>query len=202
MMILRSAPASPFARKVRIAASLLGLAGRIQVQDADLNDPADSLRAQNPLGRVPTLILEDGTAYYDSRVILEYLDHLAGGGRIVPRDPTARFAALRLQALCDGILEASVLIVYEGRYRPPEMKVQSWIDRQAGKTARGLAALEREPPAIDAPPNVGQIALACVLGYLDLRFAGAWRRDHPRLLAWHDRFAAAVPAFDATKVSP
>ncbi len=201
MMILRSAPASPFARKVRIAASLLGLSGEIEVQDTDLNDPADSIRTQNPLGRVPTLILEDGTAYYDSRVILEYLDHLAGGGRIVPREPAARFAALRLQALCDGMLEASVLIVYEERYRPPEMRVQSWIDRQAEKTARGLAELERAPPAIDAPPNVGQIALACVLGYLDLRFAGGWRRDHPRLLAWHDRFAATVPAFAATRVA-
>jgi len=201
MMILRSSPASPFARKVRIAMSLLGLAAQIEIRDTDLNSADDPIRTQNPLGKVPALILEDGTTYYDSRVILDYLDHLAGGGRILPREPQARFEALRLQALCDGILEASLLIVYEGRYRPPEMKVQSWLDRQAEKVTRGLAVLEAAPPPIATPPTVGQIALACVLGYRDLRFGGDWRKDHPRLLAWHDKFAAQVPAFAATKVN-
>src|SRR3972149_3169438 len=110
MMILRSSPASPYARKVRIAAGVLGLSGKIEVRDTDLNDPGDSIRAQNPLGKIPALILEDGTVYYDSRVILEVLDHLAGGGRIVPREPTARFEVLRLQALCDGILDAGILL--------------------------------------------------------------------------------------------
>jgi glutathione S-transferase len=201
MMILRSSPASPFARKVRIAMSLLGLADQIEIRDTDLNSADDPIRTQNPLGKVPALVLEDGTTYYDSRVILDYLDHLAGGGRILPREPQARFEALRLQALCDGILEASLLIVYEGRYRPPEMKVQSWLDRQAEKVTRGLAVLEAAPPPIATPPTVGQIALACVLGYRDLRFGGDWRNDHPRLLAWHDKFAAQVPAFAATKVN-
>jgi glutathione S-transferase len=200
-MILKSSPASPFGRKVRIAASLLGLADKIDVRETDLNDPADSIRVQNPIGKIPTLILDDGTVYYDSRVILEYLDHLAGGGRIIPREPKARFAALRLQALCDGILDASLLLVYESRYRPAEMRVQSWIDRQADKVARGLAALEAAPPTLDPLPDVGQIALACVLGYRDLRFDGTWRKDHPRLLVWHDKFASQVPAFAATKVT-
>jgi glutathione S-transferase len=199
-MILKSSPASPFGRKVRVAASLLGLAEKIDVRETDLNDPADSIRVQNPIGKIPTLILDDGTVYYDSRVILEYLDHLAGGGRIIPREPKARFAALRLQALCDGILDASLLLVYESRYRPAEMRVQSWIDRQADKVARGLAALEAAPPTLDPLPDVGQIALACVLGYRDLRFDGTWRKDHPRLLVWHDKFASQVPAFAATKV--
>jgi len=94
-----------------------------------------------------------------------------------------------------------VLLVYESRYRPPEMKVQSWVDRQQDKIARALAALEASPPPLDALPNVGQIALACVLGYLDLRLGGEWRKDHPKLVAWHDRFAAQVPAFAATKVA-
>lgn len=200
-MILRSSPASPFGRKVRIAASLLGLADKIDVRETDLNDPADSIRAQNPLGKVPALILDDGTAYYDSRVILEVLDHLAGGGRIIPREPKARFAALRLQALCDGIADASLLQVYENRYRPAEMRVQSWVDRQAEKVARGLAALEAAPPKLDPVPDVGQIALACMLGYCDLRFGGSWRKDHPRLVAWLDKFTAQVPAFAATKVA-
>jgi glutathione S-transferase len=201
MMILRSAPASPFGRKVRIAASVLGLADKIDVRETDLNDPDDSIRVQNPLGKIPALILDDGTAYYDSRVILEVLDHLAGGGRIIPREPKARFAALRLQALCDGILDASILLVYENRFRPAEMRLQAWIDRQAGKVARGLAALEAAPPQLDSLPDIGQIALACVLGYRDLRFGGTWRKEYPRLLAWHDKFAAQVPAFAATKVA-
>ena len=115
MMILRSSASSPFVRKVRIALGVLGLEGRTDVRDADLNDPADSLRRQNPLGKIPALITDDGDALYDSRVILEYLDGLAGGGRILPRAPASRFAALTLQALCDGALDASVLIVYEGR---------------------------------------------------------------------------------------
>ena len=188
-------------RKVRIATSLLGLDDKIEVRETDLNDPADSIRAQNPLGKIPALVLDDGTTLYDSRVILEYLDHLAGGGRIIPREPKARFAALCLQALCDGVLDASVLLVYESRYRPPEMKVQSWVERQQDKVKRALAALEAAPPKLDPTPDVGQIALACVLGYLDLRFGGEWRKDHPKLVAWHDAFAAQVPAFGATKVA-
>ena len=202
MMILRSSPASPYARKVRIAASVLGLADKIDVQGVDLEDPADSIRAQNPIGKIPVLIGDDGTAYYNSRVILEYLDHVAGGGRIVPKDAKARFAALRLQALCDGLLDACLLLVYEGRYRPAEMKVQAWVDRQTDKVARGLKALEAAPPQLNAAPDVGQIALACLLGYRDLRFGGEWRKSHPRLVAWLDKFAAQVPSFEETKFVP
>jgi glutathione S-transferase len=197
-MILRSASASPFVRKVRIAIALLGFDDRIELRETDLNDPADTIRAQNPLGKIPALLLDDGSTLYDSRVILEYLDHLAGGGRVIPRQPAARFAALRLQALCDGVLDASVLIVYENRYRKEEQRVQGWIDRQAGKVKRALDALEAPPPALTPMPDVGQIALACVLGYRDFRFGGGWRKEYPRLLAWHDAFAAQVPAFAAT----
>lgn len=199
MMILRSSPASPFARKVRIAADVLGLADQIDVRETDLNDPDDLIRVQNPIGKIPALILDDGTAYYDSRVILEVLDHLAGGGRIISSEPKARFAALRLQALCDGILDAGVLLVYERRYRPPDKLVQAWVDRQSDKVARAFTALEAAPPANDAVPDVGQITLACALGYQDLRFDGAWRKDYPKLVAWLDTFAAQVPAFARTK---
>lgn len=199
MMILRSSPSSPFVRKVRIGIGVLGLDDRVDVRPTDLNDPADTIRAQNPLGKIPALVLADGTAYYDSRVILEYLDHLAGGGRLIPCETKARFEALRLQALCDGILDASVLVVYEDRYRSADKRVESWIERQNDKVARGMAALEAAPPAIDGVPSVGLIALACVLGYRDLRFNGSWRQDYPRLLAWHDEFAARVPSFNATK---
>ncbi len=198
MMILRSSPSSPFVRKVRIVVRMLGFDDRVELRDADLNAAAEPLRAQNPLGKIPALVLEDGRTLYDSRVIVEYLDHLAGGGRIVPHEAQARFEALTLQALCDGAMDACVLIVYEGRYRPAEMHVRSWLDRQAGKVARALAALEAAPPPLTVDPHVGHVALACLLGYRDLRFDRTWRDAYPRLHAWHDAFAAAVPAFAAT----
>jgi glutathione S-transferase len=204
MMILRSTPPSPFGRKVRIAIALLGLGGEVTVEGAEPTDPSDSLRRQNPLGKIPVLIVEDGGAYYDSRVILDYLDWRAGGGKIVPQEATARFAALRLQALCDGILDASILTVYEGRWREPQAREQKWLDHQAGKVARGLATIEAVPPPFPGPaglPDVGLIALACALGYRDLRFGGDWRADHPRLVRWLDHFAARVPAFAATAVT-
>jgi len=203
MMILRSSPASPFARKVRIAILLLGFDKETRIEAADPTDLADTLRQQNPLGKLPALIADDGVVYYDSRVIVAFLDERAGGGKIIPREPGRRLAALRLQALCDGILDASILTVYEARWRAAEHREQKWLDHQAGKVARSLAALEAEPPALDgaagALPHVGQIALACALGYRDFRFDGDWRKTHPRLQAWLDQFAARVPAFAATK---
>ena len=201
MMILRSSLSSPFVRKVRIAVTLLGFDKDVTVERADTTDPNDTLRKINPLGKIPVLIIEDGSAVYDSRVILDYLDDRAGGGKIVPRQPKERLAALRLQALCAGILDASVLTIYEGRYRKPDMHEPKWLELQAGKVARALGVLEAAPPPIDAMPNVGQIALACVLGYRDFRFGGSWRGEYPRLVAWLDNFAARVPAFSATKPS-
>lgn len=198
MLVLRSSPASPFGRKVRMAASVLGLMDRIEIVPADTSDPAESLRRQNPLGKIPTLILEDGTSLFDSRVILEYLDHIAGGGLIIPAGDE-RFAQLRLQALADGLADAALLQVYEVRFRPEEGRNASWVANQAGKVERALAALEAAPPAFDGKPRIGEIALAAALGYLDLRFAGAWRAAHPRLVAWLEDFATRVPAFEETR---
>ena len=201
MMILRSSPPSPFGRKVKLALGILGLENDVTIEKADPTDANDSIRQQNPLGKIPALILEDGTVLYNSPVILEYLDHRAGGGKIVPKDADARFRALTLEALCDGILDACILLVYEGRWRPPEMAVQKWLDHQSGKVSRALVTLEANPPALTATPDVGQITLACALGYGDLRFGGKWREGHPKLVAWLDAFAAKVPAFEKTRVT-
>jgi len=201
MMILRSSPPSPFGRKVKLAAAILGLDKEITIEKADPTDASDTIRKQNPLGKIPALIVEDGTVLYDSPVILEYLDHRAGGGKIVPQEPNARFAALTLQALCDGILDACILLVYEGRWRPVEKHEPKWIDHQTGKVERAFAVLEANPPALTAVPDVGQITLACALGYQDLRFGGKWRGSYPRLLKWHDEFEARVPAFGRTRVT-
>jgi glutathione S-transferase len=197
MLVLRSSPASPFGRKVKMAAIELGLMERIEIVPADTNDPAEALRQQNPLGKIPTLVLEDGTTLFDSRVIVDYLDHLSGGKLIPPGE--ARFAQLRLQALADGICDAALLKVYEGRFRPEEGRNANWVAHQDGKVARGLEALEAAPPTFTDRPHIGEIAVACALGYLDLRFEGQWRAGHPRLVAWLDDFAARVPAFETTR---
>lgn len=197
MLVLRASLTSPFVRKIRIAASVLGLADRIEIVAADTSNPGDSLRQQNPVGKIPILILEDGAILFDSRVIAEYLDALAGGGRIIPVGPE-RFGVLTLQALADGIMDAALLQVYEARFREPAQFGAKWLDHQAAKVARGLERLEIVPPAAQAR-NIGAIAVACALGYLDFRFAGRWRSDHPRLVAWLETFATAVPAFGQTR---
>ena len=201
-MILRSSPPSPFGRKVKIALAALGLAERVRIETTDTTDPADSIRSQNPLGKIPALILEDGAALYDSRVILEYLDWLAGGGKLIPAPGPARFAVLRAQALADGVMDAAVLRVYETRFRDEARRDAKWLGHQGEKIERALAVLESSatPYASGARPDVGEIATACALGYLDLRFGGEWRGGHPRLVAWLEGFASAVPSFEATKV--
>jgi len=200
MLILRSSQASPFGRKVKIAATVLEVSQRIEIVVADTNDPSDPLRKQNPLGKIPALILESGETLYDSAVIVEYLDWLAGGGKIIPPSGLHRFGVLTRQALGDGIAEAALLQVYEGRIREPEHRSQKWLDLQAGKVARGLAAALADLDRF-TPVDIGGIALACALGYLDLRFAGAWRAGRPKLVAWLDHFEQVTPSFEKTRMS-
>jgi glutathione S-transferase len=201
MLILRSSPASPFGRKVKISASLLGLLDRIQITEADTLNPEDNLRQQNPLGKIPTLVLENGETLYDSRVIVEYLDHLAGGGKILPVG-WERFEALRAQALADGIMDAALLQVYEGRFRSEDKREPNWVEHQAGKVQRGLDYAQAHLAAPQANLHIGHIALACALGYLDLRMGGRWRDTQPALVAWLSDFEARVPAFAKTKFTP
>lgn len=196
-LILRTTLTSPFGRKPRLAAWVLGLADRIEVVPADIFDESDSLRLQNPLGKLPTLVLDDGSTLFDSRVILEYLDHLAGGGRLLPADPDARFAALKLQAIGDGILDAGVLRRLEALFRDEPMRSPRWLDYQIGKTVRALDALEAAPPSAEAI-LVGEIAVACGLGFIDFRFGDDWRAGRPRLTAWYEDFGVRCPGFTAT----
>src|SRR5487761_377249 len=190
-------PASPYVRKVRVTAHELELSDRIELISISLTpvSPHDGLRASNPVGKIPALILEDGSALYDSPVICEYLDALAGGNRIFPAAGAARWTALRRQALADGIMDAAVLTRYEEAVRPKELRWQQWVDGQFLKIRTALDALEREQlEAFD----IGTISIACALGYLDLRFASEdWRTIRPRLTAW----AAAIgkrPSLAAT----
>ena len=196
MIRVRISAASPFARKCRIAAACLDLLDRVVFVDAD-EDRANNLRRTNPLEKVPVALLEDGSALYDSPVILEYFDHLAGGGRIIPRDPALRFPVLRRQALADGIMDAAILIGYEARYREPHQHVQRWLDLQQSKIDRGLDEAGRDPAGDGT--DVGSITLACALGFLDLRHGGRWREKHGALADWLTAFSSRVPAFDATR---
>jgi len=178
--------ASPFARKVRIVARETGLISRVQEIDTAVSPvaPNAGLAAANPLVKIPALVLDDGTTLYDSRVICEYLDALAGQ-RLFPQSGMARWQALRLQALCDGILDAAVLIRYETAVRPQAVRWQDWIAAQRGKIDGGLAALEQAQSGFGASFGIGQVGAACVLGYLDFRFPDIdWRARCPQLKAW------------------
>ncbi len=194
-MRLRYSPTSPFVRKVLISADLLGLAERIELVPSDTMNPQDDLRSINPLGRVPTLELDDGASLVDSRVICDYLNTFAGGS-LLPADLEARARVHSDVCVADGICEASLLIRYEAMFHEAGHVSPRWIDHQAGKAARAMAYFETNPPR--GAVTLDHVALACALGYRDFRFEGAWRADHPRLVAWLDAFKAAVPAFERT----
>ncbi|MHC8495233.1 glutathione S-transferase [Thalassospira sp. SM2505] len=198
-MILRSSAPSPFGRKVKIAAKILGVYDLLTVEMSNTNDPADTLRQQNPLGKIPILILDDGRKIFDSRVICEYLDAQADGVSLHPTESDARWEALTLQALGDGIVDASILQVYEARMRPEDKRHDDWLSYQSDKVKRSLDHLSANAPSLEGDLTIGHVAIACALGYLDLRFDGKWRETYPTLISWLDAFRARVPAFDETK---
>ena len=196
-MQLRSSPSSPFGRKVKMATYILGLDDQVTPVLTDTLDPTDSICEVNPLGKIPALE-DDGTTYYDSRVIMEYLDAKAGGGKIIPASGPARFEALTRAALMDGILDAAILVIYERRMRPEDKYVESVVERQRGKIIRGLEVIAANNPSYGngAMPDIGEIGLACVLDYLDFRKQVNWRDHAPNLASWLADFAAAVPGYD------
>jgi len=198
-MILRSSGPSPFGRKVKIVAKMLGIYDQLTVEMSNTNDPADSLRQQNPLGKIPILILDDGRKIFDSRVICEYLDAQVDGTTLHPTESDARWEALTLQALGDGVVDASILQVYETRMRPEDKRHDEWLSYQADKVKRSLDQLSANAPSLEGDLTIGHVAIACALGYLDLRFEGKWRESYPTLVSWLDQFDARVPAFEATR---
>jgi glutathione S-transferase len=146
--------------------------------------------AHNPLGKVPTFFTDDGTVLFDSRVIVEYLNTLAGGA-LVPRDGGLRWHVLVEQALADGILDAALLARYETAVRPENLRWAEWTAGQLDKIQCALDDLEKRVAGFGDRVDVGTIACACALGYLDFRFpAIAWRSGHPALASWFDKFGA------------
>lgn len=200
-MRLHTSPASPFGRKVAVVLHETGLWPRVERRDASLSPiaPDAAVCAANPLGKIPCLELDDGSALYDSRVICEYLDGLHRGPKLFPADGPARFAALRLQALADGILDTAVGLRYETFLRPETLRWPDWIAAQKLKVTRALDRLEQECEGFAQRIDIGTLAIACALGYLDFRFADdRWRDGRPRLAAWEATIAQR-PSLAATR---
>lgn len=199
-MKLFYAKASPFVRKVLVAAHELGLADRIELLPAaahPINRDA-TIRAQNPLGQVPTLILDDGTALADSRVICEYLDHL-GQGDLFPAAGPARWAALTAQSTGDGLLDAALLCVYETRVRQEGERSAGWVTGQREKIGDALARIDAAAGGFGERVDIATITYGCALGYLDLRLPDlGWRERAPAAAAWYARFGER-PSMQATR---
>ncbi len=202
MKLFHSA-ASPFVRKCLVVAHELGLADRIELLPAAAHPVARdrAIVAHNPLGKVPTLFTDQGEVLYDSRVICEYLDTMAGGKLIPPPGPT-RWSALVEQSLADGINDAAVLARYEAALRPEALRWSEWSAGQLDKVNSGLDELEACAAGFGERVDIGTVAFACALGYLDYRFAAlGWRATRPHTAAWFERFSAR-PSMRATQTPP
>lgn len=199
-MKLYSNPASPYVRKVLVVADELGLRDRIETEALKLSpvNPVSALNKSNPIGKIPTLVLDDGTALFDSRVICEYLDSIGGAKPLFPAEGVPRWTALRRQAAGDGILDAAVITRYETFLRPQALRWSEWIENQKQKLRRATDELEHEVAGFGDSVDIGTITIACALAYLDFRYADEqWRNGRPALAKWYEEFATR-PSMQAT----
>jgi glutathione S-transferase len=196
-MKLRFSPTSPFVRKVTVALHETEQMDNVELVTTDVWNPATDIAADNPVGKVPALVADDGTAYVESAMICEYVDSLHGGRKLFPASGSERWHVLRLQALADGVISAAVDRIIETR-RPADKQWDGWHERRADAIARTLDLLEKEAGTLGDEANGGTIAIGCALGYLDFRFdADKWRDGRPKLAAWYEKFATR-PAMVAT----
>jgi glutathione S-transferase len=204
-MKLHHSVASPFVRKVRVVAFETGLDGRLELVTPTMTPvkPDADLVKDNPLGKVPCLVTDDGTALYDSRVICEYLDSLHDERKVFPPAGPARWTALRRQAEGDGMMDAGVLARYETFLRPEQRRWPEWLEGQKGKFRRALDSLEREADDFGNTVDIGTISIGCALGYLDFRYGDEnWRATRPRLATWFERFARRPSMAKTAPVDP
>ena len=196
-MKLFQSPTSPYARKVRVMIREKGLSGIEEIAVNPWDDPPE-LRAASPFGKVPTLVLDNGAALYDSPVICDYLDGIGDGPHLIPQDADARRRVMTAQALGDGVLDMAVAMVMESR-RPVGERSPSMMERWRGQVMGGVDAMVRDVGGLGSGVNLGHIAFGCALGYLDFRHDGiAWRDGRADLAAWFAAFAAR-PAMVETK---
>lgn len=196
MMKLMYSQTSPFVRRVRAAASELGLAERLELEPinvAPLRENAAYAERVNPLRKIPALVLDDGrTVIVDSTLICQYLDDLAGGGRLIPRQGMDRWRVLSQQAIAQGMTDALVLARYETALRPEALRWSDWIKDQQDRFWSGIAWFERraETALPAAHIDISQLALACCLGYAEFRFAELdWSARAPQVNAWYRKIA-------------
>lgn len=190
-MKLLFSPFSPYVRKCLVTAHELGLDGRINLLASAANpvNRDQTIIPHNPLGKVPTFFTDDGESLYDSRVICEYLNDL-GKGSIFPTAGMARWRALTLQSLGDGILDAAILARYEVFLRPEPFRWDDWSRGQRDKIRTSFAHLNANPSMLSAEVTIGNIAVGCALWYLDLRFADfGWRETYPEVAKWYAAFS-------------
>jgi glutathione S-transferase len=196
-------PSSPYVRKVLVLAGETGLYERMTMVPVTFTpvNPNPQVARINPLNKVPALITDDGEALYDSRVICEYLDSLHPRPKMIPAAGERRWKVLRLQALADGLLDAAALCRYERNVRPPEKQWDRWIAGQTTKVMQALDVAEQEIRGSDAGVDLGQIALACALGWIEFRQVfGDIRSARPALYSWYDQFSER-PSMTATTPS-
>ncbi len=199
VMKLYYSPPSPFARKVIVAAHELGVIDRIALEQVAVTPVSqnDIVAAANPLAKIPTLMLPDGHALFDSRVIVDYLDSLTDRA-LAPRSGPARWRVLAELAQADGLLDAALLARYELMMRPEPLRWAEWIEGQLGKARRALDAFEGSERRAGDDLGIADIAVACGLGYLDFRFPDeAWRNGRPRLAAFYAEISER-PSWAAT----
>ncbi|HTY69262.1 MAG TPA: glutathione S-transferase [Alphaproteobacteria bacterium] len=197
-MKLYFSAASPYVRKVMVTAIETGLDKKIQQVPTSVvpTKPNADIARDNPLMKVPTLVTDGGEALFDSRVVCEYLDSLHDGRKLIPASGGDRWRVLRMQALGDGILDAGIISRYELAIRPQEKQWSDWLAGQAKKITQGLDLAETEN--LGGPLNLGQIAIACAIGWLEFRKPiGDIRPGRPKLFAWYDEFAKR-PSMQAT----
>jgi glutathione S-transferase len=190
---------SPFVRKVMVAAHETGLASRIQpvqLRPSPLR-PDPELSRANPLSKIPALVLDDGTALIDSCVIVEYLDRLHDGKKLIPPEGAQRFRALRRQALADGIIESGVLVFYERTVRPELLRWEEWVSGQLTKVRQGLDALDAEAESFGSDFDIGQIAAAVAIEWLVFRAVDDPLTGRKRLSSWYARVSER-PSLQAT----
>ncbi|SDO04066.1 glutathione S-transferase N-terminal domain-containing protein [Aureimonas jatrophae] len=193
MRLLGTRP-SPFTSKVRMAAVICGF--ELDLVPTDTAEEGATLVGTNPIGKIPALVLDDGSSLYDSRVICEWLDR-SSGNLLIPQILAEWSQAKRIEALADGMTEAAMLTLYEVRYRPEDKRHQPWVDKQWRRAHRSLDALEHEVRSLGETPNLAHIAVASDLGWLDLRFSNELRDRHASLARWMDHFFAAHPELAA-----
>lgn len=189
-MILYSSPTSPYVRKVLILLMETGQLDDVTQIDGSGTPlaPHAEVPGKNPIGKIPALERSDGPTLYDSRVICQFLDARAGG-KLYPDGPR-KWDTLTLEATADGILDAALLMTYEARLRPENMRMDAWVDGQWNKIARACAALNtRWMSHLNGPLDMGQVAVACALGYVDFRHdARGWRKGNDALADWYKSF--------------